>query len=433
MKKNQNQKVVSNEVSNEELMQKLAKSLRTAKLDIVQQYLNDCRIDDYTDTQQFTNLLPVIKLGQMDNLIHYLEHGLLNLDNYPAIRKQLLNDTLSGSKIYDFLLSRKAYGFEHDDHAYQNFFADLNEYCNQLPTDDLSRIHLVQQVINKLALFMVNKEDLYDVNSQINDLLMALSELLNRGAVTKIVIDDDGKYIAAGLANNPEATILNLGNAIIASDYSYHVSADNVAELNALLNAWNDYLAGEDELDESNSEGDLLTPREKYEIVDSLLFYGGDSWIDEERMGTTIIDEILDDVVEEHQIDLGADLGYLFGEAEPLVTQVSDAQKQIRLEYGKRALKAFHTGKVKTMEEYEEFADKEQARFVKEFQKMVENFDWATVRKNAINSLVKAVTPAFPNQSASELRSQLEKLYPDCSAYDVSTDKAIAKLKKAMN
>lgn len=428
MQKIENQKVVSNE----ELMQKLAKSLRTEKSSIVQQYLNDCRIDDYTDTQQFTNLLPVIKLGQMDNLIHYLKHGLLNLDDYPAIRKQLLNDTLSGSNIYDFLLSHRAYGFEHDDNAYQNFFADLNEYCNQLSTDDLFRIHLVQQMINKLALFIIDRKDLDDVNSQINDLLLALSELLNRGAVTKIVIDDDGKYIADGLASNPETTILNLGNAIIASDYPYHVSADNIAELNSLLNAWNDYLAGEDDIDDSNSEDDLLTPSEKYELIDGLRSCDGVSWINDEYMGKSIIDEIIYDVAEKHQIDSGADFGYLFGVAEPLVSQEADAEEEMHQKYAKRALKAFHDGKVKTITQYEDFADKEEACFADEFRKKVENFDWETVQKNSINSLLKAVAPAFPNKSVSELRSKLSELYPDCSSYDASTDEAIKKLKKVM-
>lgn len=424
MQKNQNQKVVSNE----ELMHKLAESLSEAKVNIIERYLNVY----HNDIQQFADTLPLVDLGQMADLVCYLDNEPLNLNIYPAIRKQVLDGTLSGENIYDFLSSRDAYGFNYDDNAYQNFFNDLNEYCKGFPTDDLFPIHLVKQIISALASYLADKISLDDVDIQINDLLMTLRELLKRGAVTEIVIDDDGKYIADGLASNPETTILNLGNAIIASDYPYHVSADNVAELNSLLNAWNDYLAGEDEIDDSNSEDDLLTPSEKYELVDELRSCDGDSWINDEYMGTSIIYDVIYDVAEKHQIDSSADIGYLFWQAEPLASQEADAEEEMHQKYAKRALKAFHNGKVQTMAQYEDFADKEKACFVKEFRKKVENFDWETVQKNSINSLLKAVAFAFPNKSVSELRSKLSELYPDCSSYDVSTDEAIKKLKQVM-
>lgn len=55
-----------------------------------------------------------------------------------------------------------------------------------------------------------------------------------------------------------------------------------------------------------------------------------------------------------------------------------------------------------------------------------------TVQDNAIDTLLDNVAPEFPDADVNELRQKLIELYPDCSAYDVSSDEAVSKLQDTM-
>lgn len=175
---------------------------------------------------------------------------------------------------------------------------------------------------------------------------------------------------------------------------------------------------------------ETLTPEEKVAIVEDFTNYS--SWIDDESMGMSIVDDINYEVAEEHQISSSADIQSLFWDEEPIASQADAALEQLRSVYAQRAQNAFRDEVVKTQEEYDDFAKEEQNEFAKDWQSAVEGFDWGTVQENAINALLDGVAPEFPDTDVNELRQKLIELYPDCSAYDVTSDEATGKLQDIM-
>ena len=61
---------------------------------------------------------------------------------------------------------------------------------------------------------------------------------------------------------------------------------------------------------ESEDDGETLTPEDKVQIVESFSNYT--SWIDDESMGMSIVDDVDYEVAEEHQIPGSADIQSLF-------------------------------------------------------------------------------------------------------------------------
>lgn len=173
-----------------------------------------------------------------------------------------------------------------------------------------------------------------------------------------------------------------------------------------------------------------LTPEEKVEIVESFNDYT--SWIDAEGMGETLVDEIGTEVAEQHQISGSADIGYLFWNEEPIASQASSALDNLRNQYGQRMQQAFRDETVTTDSEYQDFVKQEQSAFLKDWESAVKGFDWGTVQDNAIDTLLDNVAPEFSDADVNELRQKLIELYPDCSAYDVSSDEAVSKLQDNM-
>lgn len=171
---------------------------------------------------------------------------------------------------------------------------------------------------------------------------------------------------------------------------------------------------------------ETLTLEEKVEIVESFSNYT--SWIDDESMGMSIVDDVNYEVAEEHQIPGSADIQSLFWDDEPIASQANAALEQLRDKYARRAQVALRDGNIETQEEYDNFAQDEQNDFAKDWQSQVEGFSWDEVQENAINALLDDVSPEFPDTDVNELRQKLIELYPDCSAYDVTSDEATGKL-----
>lgn len=173
---------------------------------------------------------------------------------------------------------------------------------------------------------------------------------------------------------------------------------------------------------------ETLTSEEKVEIVESFSNYT--SWIDNEEASE--IYEVSAEVAEQHQIPSSADLGYLFWSEEPFATQAANTLNDLRNKYGQRMQQAFRNEVVKTDSEYEDFVEQEKNSFSKDWESAVKSFDWGTVQKNAINALLADVAPEFPDTDVNELRQKLIEFYPDCSAYDVTSDEAVSKLQDNM-
>lgn len=177
---------------------------------------------------------------------------------------------------------------------------------------------------------------------------------------------------------------------------------------------------------ESDKDGEMLTPEEKVAIVEDFTNYS--SWIDDESMGMSIVDDINYEVAEEHQISSNADIQSLFWDEEPIASQSDIALEQLRSAYAQRAQNTFRDGVVKTHEQYNDFVKDEQNEFTKDWRNAVKGFAWDAVQENVINTLLDSVAPEFPDTDVNELRQKLIELYPDCSAYDVTSDEAIGKL-----
>lgn len=173
-----------------------------------------------------------------------------------------------------------------------------------------------------------------------------------------------------------------------------------------------------------------LTPEEKVKIVES--FNGYTSWIDTEGMGPNLVEQAILEIAEHHQIPSSTDLDYLFWSKEPFATQATNALDDLRNKYGKRMQRAFRDGIVTTDSEYQDFVKQEQNAFLKDWKSAVKGFDWETVQANVIDALLDNVAPEFPDADVNELRQKLIELYPDCSAYDVSSDEAVSKLQDNM-
>lgn len=171
---------------------------------------------------------------------------------------------------------------------------------------------------------------------------------------------------------------------------------------------------------------DVLTKEEKNVIINS--FFDGNSWIDEESMDGTIIDELNYDIAAKHLIPEDADTTNLFWNAEPIATESFNALEELRKKYAERMKNAFENGDVKTSDQLETFEQKEQADFKKDWQHAANNFSWDKVQDNTINTLIDEIAPEFPNIDANELRQILINVFPACSAYDVSTDDVIDKV-----
>ena len=172
-----------------------------------------------------------------------------------------------------------------------------------------------------------------------------------------------------------------------------------------------------------------LTPEEKVQIVESFSNY--ESWIDDESMGMSIVDDVNYEVAEKHQIPGSADIQSLFWDDEPIASQANAALEQLRDKYARRAQAALRDS-IETQAQYEDFAQDEQNEFAKDWESRVEGFSWDEVQENAINALLDDVAPEFPNTDVNELRQKLIELYPDCSAYDATSDEAVSKLQDNM-
>ena len=73
---------------------------------------------------------------------------------------------------------------------------------------------------------------------------------------------------------------------------------------------------------------ETLTPEEKVQIVESFNNY--ESWIDDESMGMSIVDDVNYEVAEKHQIPGSADIQSLFWDDEPIASQANAALEQLR-------------------------------------------------------------------------------------------------------
>lgn len=173
---------------------------------------------------------------------------------------------------------------------------------------------------------------------------------------------------------------------------------------------------------------EALTPEEKIEIVESFNNYT--SWIDAGRMGSTLVDEVILKITKQHQIPSSTDLDYLFWSEGPFAMQAANALDDLRNKYRQRMQQAFRDEIVTTDTEYENFVEQEKNNFSKDWESAVNNFDWKKVQKNVINTLLDSVAPEFPDTDVNKLRQKLIELYPDCSAYDVTSDEALNKLQK---
>lgn len=180
---------------------------------------------------------------------------------------------------------------------------------------------------------------------------------------------------------------------------------------------------------ESEDDGETLTPEDKVQIVESFSNYT--SWIDDESMGMSIVDDVNYEVAEKHQIPGSADIQSLFWDDEPIASQANAALEQLRDKYARRAQAALRDS-IETQAQYEDFAQDEQNEFAKDWESRVEGFSWDEVQENAINALLDDVAPEFPNTDVNELRQKLIELYPDCSAYDATSDEAVSKLQDNM-
>ena len=174
---------------------------------------------------------------------------------------------------------------------------------------------------------------------------------------------------------------------------------------------------------------ETLTPEDKVQIVESFSNYT--SWIDDENMGMSIVDDVNYEVAEKHQIPGSADIQSLFWDDEPIASQANAALEQLRDKYARRAQAALRDS-IETQAQYEDFAQDEQNEFAKDWQSQVEGFSWNEVQENVINALLDDVAPEFPDTDVNELQQKLIELYPDCSAYDTTSDEAVSKLQDTM-
>lgn len=174
---------------------------------------------------------------------------------------------------------------------------------------------------------------------------------------------------------------------------------------------------------------ETLTSEEKVEIVKSFSNYT--SWIDDESMGMSIVDDVNYEVAEKHQIPGSADIQSLFWDDEPIASQANAALEQLRDKYARRAQTALRDS-IETQEEYDDFTQDEQNQFAKDWKNQVGGFSWDEVQENAINALLDDVAPEFPDTDVNELRQKLIEFYPDCSAYDATSDEAVSKLQDNM-
>ncbi|MGX5378179.1 hypothetical protein ACWCL1_08050 [Ligilactobacillus sp. LYQ135] len=170
----------------------------------------------------------------------------------------------------------------------------------------------------------------------------------------------------------------------------------------------------------------LLTLDKKLEIIESFNNYT--SWIDDEKMGMSIVNDINYQKARQHLIPNTADILSLFWDSEPFATESTTALNFLREKYCMRMQKAFRDNIVTNIREYDAFVEKEKQYFIQDWNAKVDNFDWEQVQDNAINKLLSDVASNYQNLDISTLRRTLIKLYPGCSSYEVTSDEAIIKL-----
>lgn len=171
----------------------------------------------------------------------------------------------------------------------------------------------------------------------------------------------------------------------------------------------------------------LLTLSQKDKIIDDFNNYT--SWIDDIFVGASIVNDLNYQKAKQHGI-ARSDIISLFWENDPFASEANKALDILREKYCKRMQEAFISEKVTNTDEYDSFIKTEQKLFKDDWEKAIDKFNWGKIQKDSIEKLLNNVKLKFPKMKTELLRRRLIKLYPNCSAYDASTEEAVIRIKR---